>query len=377
MKIIVTVLRWFVGLLFIFSGLVKANDPLGLSYKMLEFFEAWNWHWFDNYTLAASIILNICEVLAGIAIIVGWQKKFFTWFLLLLALFFTFLTAEVLFSGKIKECGCFGDCIPLSGWNTFFKDVVLLLFIVIILLGIKHVKPLLTQVLSIFVLLITVVFTLGIQIYVLKSLPFVDCLPYKKGNNIIEEMKIPENAVADSISIMFKYKKNGKIIEFNENNFPADFDSTYEFVDRHDKLIREGNAHPAIADFSLYNLQGNDTTQNVLNQNAVWLMCKDFGTPLPEWLNEDFNKTVSICKQNNLPVYFITALPDKANELFSQKQVTVLKCDATVIKTAARAQPTYFLLNKGTIVSKYSYANAAKFNKELKNFCEKNFQAVK
>lgn len=371
MKTFNTILRWIVGLLFIFSGLIKANDPLGLSYKMLEFFEAWNLHWFDGFTLVASIVMNVCEVLAGVAVIIGWQIKFFNWFLLLLTLFFTYLTAYVLFSGKIKECGCFGDCVPLSGWNTFLKDVALLIIIIVIMFTSKHVKSLLSSVFSVFILILTVAFALNIQIHVLKYSPFIDCLPYKKGNNIIEEMKIPKGAVADSFSIMFKYRKNGKIVEFNQNGFPADFDSTYEFIDRYDKLVRKGNAQPAIVDFSLHSLSGSDTTQNVLNETAVWLMCKDFETPLYEWLNNDFYKTIAICKQNNLPVYFITALPDEANNLFQKKQVTVLKCDATVIKTAARVQPTYFLMKQGTVINKYSYANADKFDKELIEFCKK------
>src|SRR5215470_13304513 len=102
------VVRWIVGLLFIFSGLVKANDPLGLSYKMQEFFDAWNWYSLTDFTLPFSLIMNVFEVLAGVAVIIGWRMKLFSWLLLLLILFFIFLTAYALFSGKIKTCGCFG-----------------------------------------------------------------------------------------------------------------------------------------------------------------------------------------------------------------------------------------------------------------------------
>jgi len=356
MKVVINILRYTVGLLFIFSGLIKANDPLGLSYKMLEFFEAWGWHFLDGFTLYASIAMNVCEVLAGVALIIGWQIKIFNWFLLLLISFFTFLTAYVLFSGKIKECGCFGDCIPLSGINTFVKDVVLLIMILILFFNVKYFIRSLTNYASIVFLLVTVSFTIGIQIYALRHLPYVDCLPYKKGNNILTQMQVPKDALPDSFAITFRYKKNGKIVEFDKNNFPNDFDSTYEYVDRVDKLIRKGNAEPAIVDFSLHTLSGNDTTAEILNEKAILVMLKDFDTPLRLW-KDDVIKMDSICKLNHLSFYIVTALPEKASELFSAHNITILKADATVIKTAARVQPTYILLNKSTILGKHSFAD--------------------
>src|SRR6187200_2906199 len=105
MKPAVTIARVIVGLLFIFSGLVKANDPLGLSYKMQEFFEVWGLSSLNDYALALSLVMNIFEVLAGVAIIIGWRMKLFTWLILLLIIFFTFLTGYAALSGKIKTCG--------------------------------------------------------------------------------------------------------------------------------------------------------------------------------------------------------------------------------------------------------------------------------
>src|ERR1700680_1179593 len=122
--------RLLVGILFIFSGLVKADDPLGLSYKMQEFFEVWNFHWLDNYTLAFSIIMIVFEIVAGVAILLGWKMKLFSWLLLLLIIFFTFLTGYAYLSGKVRECGCFGDCIPLTAAESFFKDLLLTVLIV-------------------------------------------------------------------------------------------------------------------------------------------------------------------------------------------------------------------------------------------------------
>lgn len=355
MKIVITIIRWIVGLLFIFSGLIKANDPLGLSYKMLEFFEAWGFHFLDNYTLLFSVVMNLCEVIAGVALILGWQIKFFSWFLLLLIVFFTFLTTYVLFSGKIKECGCFGDCVPLSGIQTFEKDVMLLLLILLIFFNTKKIKSVFNSTISFILLLLTFVTILGVQFYVLKYLPFLDCLPYKKGNNILNEMKVPVGAVSDSFTITFKYKKNSKIIEFDKNHFPTDFDSTYEYVNRFDKLIRKGNSTPTIADFSLRTVDGVDTTLAILNQpnNYILLFARDFST-VNEW-KINFENIISTATKKNIPVYLVTADADKATELF--KNITVLKCDATVMKTAARVNPTYFYMFQATIVNKCSYLN--------------------
>ncbi len=122
MKVFISIARLIVGTLFIFSGLIKANDPLGLSYKMQEFFEVWNLQSFNNYTLTLSVIMIAFEIIAGVAVLTGWKMKIFSWLLLVLILFFTFLTAYALFSGKIRECGCFGDCIPLQANQSFIKD---------------------------------------------------------------------------------------------------------------------------------------------------------------------------------------------------------------------------------------------------------------
>ena len=141
MRILLNITRIIVGVLFIFSGLMKANDPLGLSYKMQEFFEVWGWSFLDNYTLAFSVAMIAFEIIAGVAVLVGWQMKLFSWLLLLLIVFFTFLTGYALFSGKIRECGCFGDCIPLTADQSFMKDLILLVLIGFIFWQRNNIKP--------------------------------------------------------------------------------------------------------------------------------------------------------------------------------------------------------------------------------------------
>jgi len=359
MKIVLTIIRWIVGLLFIFSGLIKANDPLGLSYKMQEFFEAWNWQGLHDYTLAFAIAMNVFEVLAGVAVIIGWRMKLFSWLLLLLIIFFTFLTSYVLFSGKIKTCGCFGDCVPLTPIQTFVKDVILLLLIIVLFIQSRKVHAALKPAGSFVLLLLTVAGTLWMQFYVLKHLPFVDCLPYKKGNNLVEQMSIPKGAVADSFVITFKYKKDGKVIEFDNDHMPEDLDSTYEYVDRYDKLVRKGNATPKIVDFSLQTLGGNDTTVAILNQpnQYVLLFVKEVpkDNAWKEKMNEQLWRKIT---EKHIPLFIVTA--DVSNLPAFDQGITVLRCDATVVKTAARVNPTYILMQQANVLQKYSYADADK-----------------
>jgi uncharacterized membrane protein YphA (DoxX/SURF4 family) len=227
MKTFITLIRWFVGLLFIFSGLIKANDPLGLSYKMQEFFEVWGMHFMNPYTLSLSLLMNVFEVLAGVALIIGWQMKWFSGLLLLLIIFFTFLTGYALFSGKIKTCGCFGDCLPLTPAQSFMKDLLLWALIILIRFSLKSITPLFSTRVSLTLLIVVVVATAGAQGYVLKNAPFVDCLPYKQGNNLLEKMKTPVGAITDSFTIEFTYFKNGDNAAA-PGNAPADtFGSIY------------------------------------------------------------------------------------------------------------------------------------------------------
>src|SRR6186713_238524 len=163
MKPAITLVRILVGALFVISGLVKANDPLGLSYKMQEFFEAWNMHFLNDYTLVFSLIMNVFEVLAGVAVIIGWRMKLFSWFLLLLIIFFSFLTGYASFSGKIKTCGCFGDCLPLTPAQSFTKDLVLLTLIVVLFINRKWIISSVRPLTAIISLSLCVVLTIALQ----------------------------------------------------------------------------------------------------------------------------------------------------------------------------------------------------------------------
>ncbi len=357
MKTTLLIIRWIVGLLFIFSGMIKVNDPMGLSYKMQEFFEVLNLHFLNNYALVFSLGMNVFEVLAGVAVIIGWRMKLFSWLLFLLIIFFTFLTGFALFSGKIKTCGCFGDCIPLTAAQSFAKDLILFLLILILVAAHHKITPLLKPFFSGSILILTIGLACFLQWYVLQHLPFVDCLPYKKGNNIIAQMKMPEGATLDSFSIQFIYQKNGKKLQFDQEHFPVDFDSTYLYIDRKDQLVKAGNGlKPAIVDFSLLTLNQTDTTEAIFQQPEEYLLVfiQD-AVDIDKWQNK-LKKILTGVEKKSTPVYLVSAEASKIKEVFPA--YTVLSCDATVIKTAARVNPTFYLMKGATIIDKRSYLDA-------------------
>lgn len=344
------IIRWSVGLLFIFSGLIKANDPLGLSYKMQEFFEVWGMIYLNDYTLALSLVMNTLEIIAGIALLIKFPYKQTLWLLIGLIVFFTFLTGYALFSGKIKTCGCFGDCIPLTPQTSFIKDIILFICIVILLFTKKKVKSNMHPALGISVLLLAT-FLVGYgQKQVLTHLPIIDCLPYKQGNDIREKMASPKGAIADSVTLMMEFEKGGKKYFFDANNFPSDFDSTYVYIDRKEVIVSKGNGLKAdIGDFTLTTMSGLDTTQKI------------FITPIPYVLvfagyidsSIPWNDMISKLREKYKIIYIVTA--DKAGAIQSLPGVNVLIGDITMIKTAARVWPTIFVMNGSTIMQKVTY----------------------
>jgi uncharacterized membrane protein YphA (DoxX/SURF4 family) len=366
------IVRIVVGLLFIFSGLIKANDPLGLSYKMQEFFDLWKMTRFNEQTLWLSVVLIAFEIIAGAALLLGWRMKVVVWLLLLLTVFFTFLTGYAYLSGQFKNCGCFGDCIPITPLTSFIKDIVLTLLILFLFVNRTRIRPLFSSRMNTGLLIAVVVLSFLIQWYTLNYLPVFDCLAYRKGKNISDQQKMPANAIPDSTVITFVYKKEGVQTEFTADKFPADFnDSTYTFVSRYDKIIRKGsNNEPPVKGFALSGITGADSTAAVLAQPyAVILFAEDFSTPVSKW-KSDFAELYTTAVAKRIPVYVVTNRREEAIHQFAQlpfPAIQLFTCDYTAIRTAARVNPTIYLLRSGTIVDKQSYRRMDKIKNALEN----------
>ncbi|HEY9361960.1 MAG TPA: BT_3928 family protein [Chitinophagaceae bacterium] len=364
-KSFINITRWLVGLLFIFSGLVKANDPLGLSYKMQEFFDLWQTSFLNDYSLTFSIIIIAFEIIAGVALLLGWQMKLFSWLLLLLIVFFTFLTGFAYLSGKFKNCGCFGDCLPITPLASFIKDLALLGMIGFLFYHRERIKPLFSKSISISLIILSAVLSLGFQWYVLKYLPLVDCLPFKTENNISEKMKIPANAIPDSFAIVFVYEKNGKQFDFSPAELPTDLDS-YTFVERKDKLVRQGNAEPAIKGFSLNTLTDADSTEAILQSagySILFFINDHTKNEVLHLKGGPLEKAFNLAKQKNIPAYAVSNTGENIKAQFEEMgwEIPVLKIDFTAFRTAARANPVIYLIKKGTVINKWPQAETEDF----------------
>ncbi|MBM3413743.1 MAG: DoxX family protein [Bacteroidetes bacterium] len=357
MKWIHFLVRFLVGLLFIFSGLIKANDPQGLSYKIQEFLEIWDLHSFNSFTLPIAVFLNTAEIGLGVALLVNFKTKATHFLLLLLLFFFTALTGYTYLTGYPKNCGCFGDCLLLSAGQSFLKDVVLL----VMLIFLHYFSELNTIGTSVryagFNCLVSIIAGIGLQYHTLNHLPIIDCLPYKIGADLSINRKIPATAIPDSTVVYFTYEKNNQLVQFSATEFPADFSpQDYQFVKREDKLIRPGkDMDPPIKGFVLSGETGIDSTEHILQLPAVVLVLADKAAAVQKSL-----KVLDLLPQtktgfNKIPVYVVTAEPTTVRELLSQTKFNgwpVFSCDLKAIQTAARTNPTIYYLEKGVVIKK-------------------------
>jgi uncharacterized membrane protein YphA (DoxX/SURF4 family) len=383
MRIAVNIVRVIVGVLFIISGIVKANDPLGLGYKMQEFFEVWSeglrdssffaasglirfFSFLSEQSLGLSVLMITLEIIAGVALLLGWKRRWVLNVLLVLIMFFTFLTAYAYYSGKFKNCGCFGDCLPITPFTSFVKDIILLAMIVFLLVFRKYINPVFTKGKAVAVFLASLIITVAFQSFVLHYLPVVDCLPFKKNSNIAEQMKMPANAVQDSFAMKFIYEKDGKRFEFAPEELPADL-ASYKFIDREQKLVRKGNAEPPIKGFSLSTIDGNDLTQPILSEPVVILVFTVDFDELNTWMSS-FKELYTQAKNKNVPLFIVSPDARGGQMIFSSlnlADVGFLSCDNTAVKTAARSDPTIYVLKKGTIVAKESHRKLPEILKSL------------
>jgi uncharacterized membrane protein YphA (DoxX/SURF4 family)/peroxiredoxin len=358
-------IRVFVGVLFIFSGLIKANDPSGLAYKMVEFFEVWGMTFMAPWALCFSIIMIVFEIIAGVALLLGFAFRLFSLLLLLLMVFFTFLTAYAVFSGKIKECGCFGDCIPLTAMQSFIKDLVLMVLVIVLFAGRKHIRPLFRSSVNTVFFVLSLVFSILIQWYTLEHLPFVDCLPYKVGNNIWEKMQPPPGSTPDvyQTNYVLKNAVSGETKKISDKDYISSGiwkDTTWQVTGEPvTELIKKGNATPVIQDFKVSDYEGQDYTESLLKEpgyNFIFFL-KDAEHASSRHI-ERLRALIEKANKTNVGFFVLSANTKVQTEQFLQKNkltADYFVIDATVCKTAMRTNPGLMLIKAGTVLGKWSY----------------------
>ncbi|MBS1615060.1 MAG: DoxX family protein [Bacteroidetes bacterium] len=369
LNIFLQVLRVLMGLLFIFSGVVKANDPSGLANKMAEFFEptVLNLPSLIPHALTFSVIMIACEIIFGVALLLGFAWRFFAWLMLGLNIFFTFLTAYIYYwdiirhSAKVRECGCFGDCIKISNSETFWKDVVLLAIAILLFIYRSRIRPVMPKYPNTSVFILSVFFALGIQWWALEHLPFYDCMPYAVGKNICEGMQQPKGCIPDSVAMVFVYKHNGKLEDVGMDQL-ASLDSTWEFVDRKDKVVRKGNGlcDPSIKDFVVNDYNGNDQTQAMLQDPGYKFLIFLRDPAHARQDNLDKLRALSAeASAKGIPIYVLSSGSREANDAWQKmaalRSSEMYSFDQTASKTAMRTDPGLMLLHGCVIEGKWSF----------------------
>lgn len=349
MKIAAQIAKVIVGVLFIFSGLIKLNDPVGTQIKLEEYFEVFAqdlpalhdlFIGLVPFALYFSVILCVAEVVLGVALLVSYKPKSTSWLLLLTILFFTFLTFYSAYFNRVTDCGCFGDAIKLEPWTSFSKDVFLLALILFILYNRKLFRSMPTGM----IVAVATVASVGIAFYSIRHLPIFDLLPYRVGASIPEQMKPSEE-----MRYKYVFEKDGKELEFEK--FPTD--TTLKFKEM---VLLNEDAKPKITDYRAWNDEG-DFTQQSFEGNKLFIIVKNLND-INIAAFPDIRELVKGLKSKGVdPIILTSASSGEMDEFLRAQQLPLpyYYADATVLKTISRSNPGIWLLQDGVVRGKWHY----------------------
>ncbi len=348
MKLLKEIARYPVGALFIFSGLIKINDPKGTAIKLEEYFDVFSYDFapFFEYLIPAalflSVVLSVLEIVLGIAVIIGYKMRISAWMLLGLIVFFTFLTFYSAYFNKVTDCGCFGDAIKLTPWESFYKDLVLLILIIIIFIYKNDYKPLYAiKWQHITIIVSTVIFTY-LGIFAIRHLPFKDFRPYAIGNHLPTLMNPSEELRYEYIM-----EKGGETFSFEE--YPTAGD--YEFKEM--KLLNP-DAQPKITDLSVWTDEG-DFTDQLFQENKLLVVIYDASASSKDHLEEI---ALLVSQSQKFQPWILTSSGyEEIDALRHAYQLAIpfFYADATVLKTMVRSNPGILLLSNGVVVGKWHH----------------------
>jgi len=347
---------------FIFSGFVKLVDPLGSAYKFQEYFGAdvLNLEFLIPYALPFSIFLIIAEIILGVKLLVGFKPKLTVWALFILIIIFLFLTWYSAYYDKVTDCGCFGDAITLTPWETFYKNIVLVVLIAFLLINIKHIIPVFSKNFAMWVSFASFLGFLFITYYVLIHLPIIDFRAYAVGKNIPDGMVLPEGAKPAVYEDTWIYNLNGEDKEFTTEEKPWNLEGA-TFVDRKTKLIEKGY-EPPIHDFTMEK-DDVDFTDFLIQKEKLMLVVM---YNLDKTDKQSLTKVKDIsttAMQQGYDVYAFSASNQSDYEILKKEfdlDFDLLFCDETTLKTIVRANPGIVTLSKGTITGKWNANDADK-----------------
>lgn len=344
--------RFFVGGLFIFSGLIKINDPVGTAIKMEEYFEVFAedfgsiFHAFIPWSLGIAMALIILELVLGVAILGYYRMKQTTWVLLGLMIFFTFLTFYSAYFNKVTDCGCFGDAIKLTPWESFSKDVVLMVFVLHLFWHRRRLQGNLRTLEGHSLVVATALVFLVIGIYAVRHLPFIDFRAYRIGNSIPEQMKPAEAPI-----IEYVFEKNGETVR-SEKYLLAEEGYVY----KSSSVLNEEKTKPKITDYLVTTPEGEDLTQETfIGAKLLLIMVRVEKASVKDI---EAIRTLTEDLEGKVDCLILTSSSAEKMDVFrheNQLGVPFAFADATVLKTIVRSNPGISLWKDGVVLGNWHH----------------------
>jgi uncharacterized membrane protein YphA (DoxX/SURF4 family) len=373
MKTVRIISRIIVGLVFIFSGFVKAIDPLGSTYKFQDYFEAFHLDFLNGLAFPLAIILSTLELVIGLNLLIGIRIRLTSWLLLFFMSFFTILMFILAIYNPVTDCGCFGDAIILTNWQTFSKNIILLVPALIVFLQRNQYKDPYTAFTGWKLALSFALLGILLSVYCYHNLPLMDFRPYSTGTHIPDKMAVPAGMPVDEYETFLVYEKDGVPKEYTAENYPWQ-DSTWKWVETRQKLVKKGYK-PPIYDFMITSPDGNDITGDILQDTAYTFLIVAYDLKKADRgafkvLNEYAAKGLA----KGFRYYLLTSSPEAEIVSFRNSMnppYAICSADEITLKTIIRANPGIVLLRHGTILGNWHYRN---FN--LTGFREQNLDSA-
>lgn len=368
-NLFLSLIRILLGLVFIFSGFVKGVDPWGTAIKLGEYFNAFHMEWLKGAEYGLSIALSAVETWLGLLLVFNLSQKFASFSVMVFMLCFTGLTLFIALTNPVSDCGCFGDAIKLTNWQTFYKNIVLLPLSVILYWRIRrefgqHPVPLP------WINIVLLVLAILPGVTSLRYLPLIDFLPYKVGVNIAESMSIPTDKPQGEYktTLIYKNLQTGETREFEVSDTTWQNAELWEFVDSRSEEITAGYV-PPIADFVIFD-QTQDMTAGILSENEIFLFVADRIDGIDAKDAARIKSAAQFARQNGIRTACLTTSPlEQCGRLQSLTgmEIPCYNIDATTLKTLIRAHKGLVILNRGTIIAKMNLRDVPDFGKAGSN----------
>lgn len=358
-SVLVNACRYILSIVFIFSGFVKIIDPYGSFYKLQDYAQAFHFVWVPDFLIFTfGVLLPGLELCVGLFLFLGVRRTISSFFALALMVVMTPLTLILAFTNPVSDCGCFGDALILTNWQTFIKNVFLLAFAIVAYKGRKSIISFFTNSTHWLVSLYTVAFCLGLAIYSYWFLPIIDFRPYKIGVDIVQAMDVPADADQPIFETTFILEKEGKQEQFDLENYP---DSTWTYVDTKTTLISPGYM-PPIQNFHMIDFEtGEDILPEFLGiPGYKFILISHDITKADDGEIDLINEVYDYSVENRYPFVCLTSSLQEDINIWSDQTGAEYKfysADDITLKTIIRSNPGLLLLKDGVIINKWSNTN--------------------